>query len=448
MKLFSRVSVFFIASFAAFLLAANTLHAAACELVTQSEGTDPGSLPRIATTGCSPILFADDLELVTVPFTISLKDNVVLDGDNRITLTGALAANNAILKLSHNRSTVQHISVSQPNNLAITVIGSQNTITDTRVSDSATGIRVSGQFNFFHGNSFSNLSVAAIELDGGNNVLPAAQNLVARMLDANTWEISGNVTPDVVALELSANDLNNLLVPQGIQAFPAMVEVENNTFSVLVSVDEVSADQAFTLLAYDANQNTSEFSEVIIPFEDPDFFPDELVACANADWLWNDGWSDDSDGDGVNNLGEDENQNCVVDNGESDPEVADQQIIVPQPPDDGAVDNGEVDGGGEVQAPEPDAPGAVVVVDTDSDDDGVDNESDNCLFVSNADQRDSDGDELGDSCDPVSSIARAQGNGGCQLHKASSADAASTLVFGLLVLMSLFVIRKLEVQRG
>lgn len=410
MKNLSRKAVFSIFSLCTLLLAANTLHAAACELVTQTEGIDPGSLPRVASTGCSPILFADDLEIVIVPFTITLKDDVVLDGENRITLTGALAANNAILKLSHNRATVQHISVSQPNNLAITVIGSQNTITDTLVSESATGIRVSGDFNFFHGNSFSNISVAAIELDGGNNVLPAAQNLVARMLDADTWEISGNVTPDVVALELSANDLNNVLVPQGIQALPSVVVVEDNTFSVLVSVDEVSADQAFTLLAYDANQNTSEFSEVIIPFEDPDFFPEPLAACANADWLWNGGWSDDSDGDGVNNLGEDENQNCVVDNGESDPEVADQQVVVPQLPDDG-------DGDEVVQDPEP-APGAVIVVDADHD--GIND----------------------------SHVTKAKGSGGCQLYVSSSADAVLALVFGLSLFIGMLITRKFEVQRG
>ncbi len=65
--------------------------------------------------------------------------------------------------------------------------------------------------------------------------------------------------------------------------------------------------------------------------------------------------------------------------------------------------------------------------DADSDGDGVKNGTDNCPSVSNADQKDTDGDKIGDACDPDPSVP-AGGNptaGGCSLNGVASANAWS-----------------------
>lgn len=63
------------------------------------------------------------------------------------------------------------------------------------------------------------------------------------------------------------------------------------------------------------------------------------------------------------------------------------------------IETCEIDGGGAMpDAPEAE-PDAVVEVDTDRDDDGIENSDDNCPDLASADQADEDGDHVGDICD-------------------------------------------------
>ncbi|MDP2599690.1 MAG: thrombospondin type 3 repeat-containing protein [Deltaproteobacteria bacterium] len=124
------------------------------------------------------------------------------------------------------------------------------------------------------------------------------------------------------------------------------------------------------------------------------------TACANADWFWISfdrrpggrrldpyarspyrGWEVDYDGDGIKNsctqerctdlrLGEDLNRDCRVQSNETDPTDPNSYFGAPVPADPNA----------------------------DRDGDRTRDTDDNCPTVANADQRDSDGDGIGDAC--------------------------------------------------
>src|SRR3989338_7661701 len=57
--------------------------------VTIADGNSSRSLPGIAATGCSPITFDQSITTVTVPYPVTIKEGVTLDGGGHAIITPA-----------------------------------------------------------------------------------------------------------------------------------------------------------------------------------------------------------------------------------------------------------------------------------------------------------------------------------------------------------------------
>lgn len=411
--------------------------------VTQASGIGNDSLKAcIDTATCSKIVFG--VPEVTVDQTIPFgRSNIIIDGAGTAKLIANLPT---IFEIAKSNITIQSLAVANSGGIAFRLVGSQNTVADCAFSGGDYGVSVySGIKNQISKNSFSGVKTAAIALlNGGNLNLQAPTLQDARMLSADKWEFNGSVVPGVVRVELYEADplfykINHVGdVPQGkvylftINNDPASGIRSDGTFILQMDISRYHPAKGYVALSFDADNNTSAFSNVFIPTSDSiDFFGPDFRACSNSPWFMDTSksvWGGDFDGDTLANGVEDRLKNCVVDPGETDPTLVDTDgdgindnldncPVVPN------TDQKDSNGNGRGDACEGDQDGDRIpdvqdncpyiantnqsdidgdglgdVCDLDIDGDGYNNSIDNCIYVPNPDQKDSNSDGIGDAC--------------------------------------------------
>jgi len=301
--------------------------------------------------------------------------------------------------------------VKHPGQTAISIQGHQNIIEGSHLIDSNFGIFIGGHSNRVTETDFKNIAKKAIVLSqasSGNQLLPAPSNLTTQLMGGAQWEIVGEVATGTVAVELYY-DGDAVGSPQGLTFIAppeAVGSINGNAFKVTIDFTKHIPSSSYTLLAFDANNNTSEFSAVIKG--DPD-----------------------GDGDGLSDLTEDKNNNGIVDVGETDPTKLDtdsdgwcdgsgpacalgklnDNCPVDFNPSQSNLDRLTGDILGDKCDPDRDADGVL----EDGDDSKVIGDKpcrsfekvncdDNCPDVSNFNQLDNDFDGIGDICDSSVSV--------------------------------------------
>jgi MYXO-CTERM domain-containing protein len=186
-----------------------------------------------------------------------------------------------------------------------------------------------------------------------------------------------------------------------------------------------------------ANSDTDPLGDACDPDDDDDkvadaddicpiaFDPDQKDVDGDGD---GDECDDDADGDGVANSAD----NCPL---VSNPDQADKDgddvgDACPGAPGGGGGGGGDGDSG-----------------DRDFDHDGVGDDSDNCVSISNPDQYDSDGDQLGDACDDPGA-ADDPGASGASAGCSASAGASGWSTLPPLLLLALVVLHLRRRRRG
>ncbi|MDO8528064.1 MAG: thrombospondin type 3 repeat-containing protein [Deltaproteobacteria bacterium] len=404
--------------------------------VTQASGTGNESLEAcINTATCSKIIFG--VPEVTIDKTIPFgRSNILIDGEGITTLNGNLPM---FFEITKSNIVIQRLAVENAGGIAFRLVGSSNTVSNCSFAGGDYGIGVySGIKNLLSMNTFSGVGSAAIALfNGGNANLASPVLSDASLVSADKWELKGRVSSRVVRVELYEADAGN--VPQGMSYLftisndPASGIRSDGTFVVPMDISRYHPAKRYVALSFDADNNTSAFSNVFIPTSDSiDFFGPDFSACSRALWFMNtlaSVWGGDFDGDNLSNGFEDRNKNCVPDSGETDPSLVDTDgdgvpdgedncSSVPNPLQEdlnnngrGDVCDGDMDGDRipdaqdncltipNVDQMDTDADGLGDACDADIDGDGYNNSRDNCIYISNADQKDLDGNGVGDVCE-------------------------------------------------
>lgn len=349
-------------------------------------------LLNAALSGCSPIVFDASVANLTLvlPAQLILKGGVTLDGQTKgVTITGNATLKKPLIKLDSAGTTIQNLTVTTPGQTAIYFSGglaSNNTVQHCTIKDSKYAIYVGGGLrNLFTKNSFSGNGAnggGAIFYNAGSATTVPTIAVAQINNDEVTWSIFGT-GPANGTVELYLADPTQVKVPQGKSYVTSVGVGTDGTFALTLPLDTNDPAVPYTLLAIDADNNTSVFSAVMVPSAAPDF-----AAVVDPD---NDGVYQSTD-------------NC--------PTVANTHQV-----------DADTDGLGDAcdncafvhtdDQEDFDADGVGDVCDTDLDGDGVKNNppADNCPLTANVDQADTDQDGTGDACDVPNVLADLDGDG-------------------------------------
>lgn len=313
-------------------------------------------------------------------------------------------------------------------------MGSGTWLANVVTSNGGHGVRVdaTGTKNRITRNSISANSGKGISLMGGGNAgWPKPQQWRAVYQTTVNWGVVGLVKQTTDAVEYFLPDsqtsgegktylgtITDTTADLNGDGFVVFYSLMPSGLPVTKSLVATATGKALTATLLGPGQ-TSEFSDPWAPYSNVIAADPALCFVAAEQWfvktldyvlpLGGDPWAEDFDGDGLTNGQEDNNHNCVVDQGETDPVVPqpvapDQCVVNPA----GCVADADQDGIADGSDNCPAMPNAdqsdadtngVGNACEDEDADGAPNASDNCVCTPNAEQADLDDDGIGDACD-------------------------------------------------
>jgi len=304
-----------------------------------------------------------------------------------------------------------------------------------------TGIVIAaGHDNYISQVVFNDNTNLAIDLVGSANdsiLNPVAFRAIVNPTDEKVSAITGLVDKTTAKIQVYSADAATIDKAQGqgkvfAKGYEGLTKKswtvkERNRFVKKITAGELSSTGKYAVTAFNstnaAASSTSEFSAAA------DFtkIPGRIKAgaeCLNKDWFLksidgidrngtaaatapSDPWGFDYDGDGCTNYQENPSMDCVTFTSKvdpTDPAKKDCSGTNPTEPTSGFYFPNTM-----IPVEPIDYPcrnGACVFqhdilnVDLDADDDGINNLDDNCVYIYNPDQENTDGDPLGDACDP------------------------------------------------
>jgi VCBS repeat-containing protein len=211
----------------------------------------------------------------------------------------------------------------------------------------------------------------------------------------DTWESANGLDPtspdsdgdNIADVDEVGDDLVNPADTDGDGTIDALDDDSDD--DGLLDVDEAGDDDLATLPVDTDDDGTPDYRDTESDDDGVDDAQDNCPAVANAD-------QNDLDADGTGDLCDDD-----IDGDGAPNDLEEALGLDPESVDsdgDGVDDATEL--GDDFDQPiDTDGDGTIDALDTDSDDDGVEDGQDNCRLVDNADQADADGNGIGDACD-------------------------------------------------
>lgn len=406
---------------AACLLPATAM-AADCTVISSADSGE-GTLREklLPANNCKTIKFS------TPEFVITVKTPLYLIG-SKVTITGPvnIAASSQLLAalpplyVTGKSNTITSVGLSHSAGVCLIVKGYNNKIINSSFNDCMTGIQVhSGKYNSLLQNTFENIEGEEVALiNGGNISIPSAANMDAVMNAPDSFVLTGEVFEGTESVQIykkeNGEDGSKNAFPVSLTTdiysimedlpVPSQYSGDKEVFAwtYVAQDNSISPLSTFAVLATDKSGNTSAFSEAVIPLALSSFFNNYPV-CGEAEWFTDpvEGyWFGDYDGDGMTNGAEDMDRDCVIEGeGESDPSKADSDA-------DGY--NNDSDNCPYVSNPDQtdtDGEGLGDICDDDDDGDGIADTADNCPFMANPDQTDSNNNGLGVACDASENVS-------------------------------------------
>lgn len=330
--------------------------------VTSSADSGAGTLRNAALKCGGEITFGVDGVKVTSKIFFA-KNGASIDGDLGNDVVASVTTNGfagPLFEILTTKIAIKNISLDHADVCIKTIKGS-GSFENITFNNCSKGVLVSGASaisNKISQIDFVGVSTPISVEDGANQGILPASNVVASWMDIHKWGLYGtDASDDVANVEFYVDDGALLLYHQTILADGDDFDLNSPDFTADVTWQTLSPSNVYRLVFIDQYKNTSMMSDAIDPVSYLlGELPPEMAGCADSDWFWADGMDGGSDDDGLANSAEDANTNCIVDDGETSPVLAD------------------------------------------TDGDAADDDVDNCPTTPNADQADEDNDSKGDAC--------------------------------------------------
>ncbi len=237
---------------------------------------------EIAVTSTVPALYATEIVGPALP------------ADQMVTIRANFGGATSLFTLKSG-ITLQNLRFNAVGKPGIIVQGVGNKIKNCVFENMTTAVRVSsGNQNLISENIFISFTEKPIALlNGANNGISTPSNVISvwNGIDVNVWTISGNTDDMASFVELYESNEEGGLPVSYLQTAPVVSANGNYVFSVGLNLASFDPSEGYTLIARDANGNTSEFSTVLLSLDPAsngsNFFSDpKRTSCEGKTWLY------------------------------------------------------------------------------------------------------------------------------------------------------------------